>query len=195
MFSSFTSYLFGYSAEEETNESLPVQKEEEESSVEVAQTQNSDDEWELVEKESTGEGTRTDISSMENLLIEHPSMSVYGPRHRLNSEGSESCCSQSSQENEGSDNQQSNNLNRTGRSLKVIRHPPRRVHAITTRIGLATQSSKNQRKSQVIQRQNFSHSISRSSLRRSNKVAQKTQRHKQATPRVLYQPSKCCVRF
>ena len=69
---------------------------------------------------------RLEPGPLENLLIEHPSMSVYGPRGRASSAGEES---------------ESSDTEPTRKQKGVQRRPPRRAHAVAARAGILTQSA------------------------------------------------------
>jgi len=85
MFSSLASYLWGAEETEDKCEEVPVPTQEgiERQSRSVLKTRPADDEWLLVDESKSRSRSRSAVgatlptSSLENLLIEHPSMSVY----------------------------------------------------------------------------------------------------------------------
>ena len=111
-----------------------------------------------------------ETSSMENLLIEHPSMSVYASRGRQNSEGVDSTHSDSDEE--------TSNVVVPAVAARghTIRQPPRRPHAVAERAGLTTSQK-------VALQQYKTRSMTRSSLKRQNLVCQRVSRNKAAARR------------
>jgi len=79
---------------------------------------------------TAGSLSALETSSMENLLIEHPSMSVYQARGRQNSEGADSRHSDSEPEDVAMPP-----VAARGHNVSV-RHPPRRPRAVAQRAGL-----------------------------------------------------------
>ncbi|XP_074645191.1 uncharacterized protein LOC141901676 isoform X2 [Tubulanus polymorphus] len=115
-----------------------------------------DDEWTLVDKERQ---QKLETSSMENLLIEHPSMSVYHTRGRPGSAGLEESSSTSS-----------NDADEAGPSRRaVVTAPHHRPRALAhSAAGLLTQQLNKpmQRATQKIAKRN----MSKNKLNRVNKV-------------------------
>ncbi len=110
-----------------------------------------------------------EMNPMENLLIEHPSMSVYGPRGRQNSTGIDSMHSESSDDVEMAEQLQPSTTSGRGRHIVTSqRHPPHRPRAVAARAGLlAIRSEKSVR---LAQHAYNTRSITKNNLRRSNKV-------------------------
>lgn len=106
MLSSITSYFFGSAESEEqqlvTKELGTCNKDaaEDQSTATEFEISNGDNEWILVERSGI---SQMETSSMENLLIEHPSMSVYQHRGRHSSTGLDSEQSESSGDEEKPD--------------------------------------------------------------------------------------------
>ena len=110
---------------------------------------------------------------MENLLIEHPSMSVYGPRGRNSSTGVESDLSESSNDSDTA----AGPVQRLPQTRAVHRCAPRRPQAVAQRAGLLAhvESVKIvQRAKQIKERRQ----MSRSHLQRSNRVHENQSRNK-----------------
>ena len=104
-----------------------------------------------------------DTHPMENLLIEHPSMSVYGLRGRQHSVGVDSEHSESS-----SDTDRAAFSRRTTASRRVT-HPPHRPRAVAARAGLAS-PAQSVKSMQVAKKRQESQRLSRAQLERSNKL-------------------------
>ena len=102
---------------------------------------------------------RMEASPMENLLIEHPSMSVYSARGRNSSTGVESDVSGSS----------SDSVTVEKPTREVTRRSPRRPHAVAERAGLIAhvQSVKSVQKAQQRKERR---QLSRNNIHRSNRV-------------------------
>jgi len=172
MFSSITSYLFGAAEPETQNVETESIDETEEKNTHL-QTQLAEEEWILVE--SSG-ASKMETSSMENLLIEHPSMSVYHHRGRQSSTGVESENSESSND-EDSGAQPS--------KCRLARHePPRRPRALAARAGLV--QAKNIQSMQTAHKHQQHKNLAQNQLRRSNRV-QQTQ-GKVARRQIVQQP-------
>ncbi|XP_002735297.1 uncharacterized protein LOC100370659 [Saccoglossus kowalevskii] len=96
---------------------------------------------------------------LEDLLIEHPSMSVYGPRTRRQSSRTHSNSSAVSSQSEPST------------SHTVAQRPPRRAAAVSAQLGIKQQqamAAKSQKQEQVQTYKN----LSRNKMHRANKVYQ-----------------------
>lgn len=114
---------------------------------------------------------RVEASPMENLLIEHPSMSVYGPRGRNSSTGVESDSSESS-----NDNNTAAGPERPPQT--TVQHcPPRRPHAVAQRAGLIAhvESVKTVQRAMAKKERR---EMSRNNLQRSNRVRENQSRSK-----------------
>ena len=105
------------------------------------------------------EAPRVDITDLENLLIEHPSMSVY---KRSGSEGEESNMSESS----------SNELvpAKSKRSQAMSRQAPKRARAVSARAQVLAQVSQ-VKHAQKLQQKQSSKKQSKKNLERANKSA------------------------
>ena len=129
-------------------------------------------------------------SPLENLLIEHPSMSVYGPRLRQGSTGMDSDISESSTEADV----QVHPANRpstsgTSRRMVTVRSSPRKPRAVAARAGLAT-NIQTVKLSQAAEKRNNKRRLSSGQLSRSNmtrRVESRGKRQRQAS--FLLQPS------
>eukprot|EP00914_Ancora_sagittata_P008051 GHVO01015886.1.p1 GENE.GHVO01015886.1~~GHVO01015886.1.p1 ORF type:complete len:194 (+),score=24.77 GHVO01015886.1:128-709(+) len=93
MLSGISSYLFGSSPDADDSFAAPpppppADLPEGQDDLGRLMTREEDEEWVLVDKAATAGSARSD--PLENLLIEHPSMSVYSLRGRGNSIGEES---------------------------------------------------------------------------------------------------------
>ena len=102
---------------------------------------------------------RMETSPLENLLIEHPSMSVYTSRGRPHSTGVES----SDSENEDVDEAQPE------RVVASVRQPPHQGRAVAARVGLAAQGAM-ARSMQVSKQRQEARQVCRSKLQRSNQA-------------------------
>ena len=124
----------------------------------------------------TAEKTSGDvgISDLENLLIEHPSMSVY---KRSGSEGEESSDSESSMEDLV--------VSDTKRSQVASRQAPHRVRAVSARAQLMSQVDK-VKVAQRMQTRHTTRQLTKKSIDRSNRVAlcdkNQTRKNKQRCP-------------
>lgn len=107
---------------------------------------------------------------LENLLIEHPSMSVYGPRGRQSSAGADSNDSDSSGEEDmaAEDGPVTRSAQRT---TAMLRQPPRRPRAVAACAGLLAQVEAN-RSMQIVKQRQESRCVTRNKLSHSNKVSQ-----------------------
>ena len=116
---------------------------------------------------------RVEASPMENLLIEHPSMSVYGPRGRNSSTGVESDLSESSNKSETA----AGPAQRPPLSQAVHRCSPRRPQAVAQRAGLLAHVQ-SVRIVQRVKQQKERRQMSRNTLQRSNRVHDTQSRNK-----------------
>lgn len=107
---------------------------------------------------------RVEASPMENLLIEHPSMSVYGPRGRNSSTGVESDLSESSNDTDTAAGQE-----RPPQTQAVHRCSPRRPQAVAQRAGLIAHVQTVKIVQQAV-KQKERRQIGRNQLQRSNRV-------------------------
>lgn len=179
MLSSLASYIWG-SGEEESQQQEPQAAEalHRPASPDRAglKTSPAGDEWVLVDTNSTLSALET--SSMENLLIEHPSMSVYVARGRQNSEGAESHHSDSDCDESALPPAAAT----ANRHAVSVRMPPRRPRAVAQRAGLLTPNKRAvQYKTRTcsrtsIQRQNMVRSGPQYACRRSARIVQPSAR-------------------
>lgn len=153
MFSSVTSFFFGGSAEPEPEP------------VEVQLTPAPENEWVLVDLPAGGSNSsNVQMTPMENLLIEHPSMSVYNSR-----------CSGST--GEASDLSESSNDDGSPSTRKVLarkaktvpQQAPRKPNAVAARAGIMAQID-SVKSSQRSLKQIESKKLSRRNLQRLNRA-------------------------
>lgn len=111
---------------------------------------------------------RVETGPMENLLIEHPSMSVYGPRGRQSSTGLDTDESETSSEAE---DVRAAAQSAPRASTATVRQPPRRPRAVAACAGLLAQMEAT-RSMQIVKQRQESRQASRNKLGRSNKVSQ-----------------------
>lgn len=106
---------------------------------------------------------------MENLLIEHPSMSVYGPRGRNSSTGVESDLSESSSDNEGPGDAA---VAAAAPATRAVHRcaPPRRPQAVAQRAGLMAAHVQSVNVAQRAKQRRERRSASRNQLKRANHV-------------------------
>ena len=104
---------------------------------------------------------------MENLLIEHPSMSVYGLRGRQHSVGVDSEHSESS--TEGATTRAAAAAARRAGASRRVAHPPHRPRAVAARAGLAS-PAQTVRSMQKSQKRQESHRLSRGHMERQNQL-------------------------
>ena len=146
MFNSVTSFFFGGSNESEQTE------------IDLQTTSAPENEWILVDVPAGGSNS-VEMTPMENLLIEHPSMSVYNSRC-TGSTGEASDLSESSND----DGSPSTRKNPPRKVKNTVAHQaPRKPKAVAARAGieaqiLSIQSSQRSRKhseSKKLSRHNF----------------------------------------
>jgi len=125
-----------------------------------------DEEWLLVDKTTRCTTTQSmEVGSMENLLIEHPSMSVYGPRGRQGSSGVES------DRESMSDIEEESTTTRPRPDHRVQAHRPTRRSGRALSLRDAQSPEKvNAQAAQVAQRKINRHN-NRSQLKMQNKLA------------------------
>lgn len=104
-----------------------------------------------------------EMSPMENLLIEHPSMSVYGPTLRSRRGGS------TADESNSSESSNDAETRRATRAGIACHQPPRRPPAVAVKAGLV-ENVQNIRSSQRLQHGYNTRQLSRNSISHSNKV-------------------------
>ncbi|XP_052817097.1 tumor protein p53-inducible nuclear protein 1-like [Mya arenaria] len=152
---SWASYLFGGStAEPEKVENEPTQQE---SIAMETEPHPGDKDWVVIEHDGSDDVPRVGVSDLENLLIEHPSMSVY---KRSCSEGDDSNHSDSS-----------NELNmKSKRSQALSRQTPKRARAISAKAELMSQVMK-VKNAQKVQQRHATKRSNKKGLDRRNKVA------------------------
>eukprot|EP00918_Siedleckia_nematoides_P034896 GHVU01075878.1.p1 GENE.GHVU01075878.1~~GHVU01075878.1.p1 ORF type:complete len:192 (-),score=14.37 GHVU01075878.1:120-695(-) len=167
MLSGLASYLWGAPAEEEPTIECP------ETGpaactvpTEANGVQTDDNDWVLVDKPNGREMSRLETSSMENLLIEHPSMSVYAPRGRQCSSGVDS-----DQSSEGSMEVEEQPPSRSHMAPHPmsLRHPPRRPKVVAQRAGLIAQAE-SVKSVQIAQQRQTKKKVSRNQLDRTNRL-------------------------
>ncbi|XP_033754066.1 tumor protein p53-inducible nuclear protein 1-like isoform X2 [Pecten maximus] len=129
MLTSVASYLFGGSGAEET-ETTPV-------NLETKPAPDQD--WVLVDVPGGATSSQVGMDPMENLLIEHPSMSVYNSHCSGGSAGEESDLSESSTDNI-SRTIQKRGLRPRNASGIVVQQSPRKPQAVAARAGIITQT-------------------------------------------------------
>ena len=122
----------------------------------------------------TAEGSlpaAVETGPMENLLIEHPSMSVYGPRGRQSSAGVDTDESESESEEDTEEKPTMRVTRSAAAAMASTRRPPHRTRAVAACAGLLAQVEGN-RAMQVVKQRQEKRSASRNKLGRSNKVSQ-----------------------
>ncbi|XP_071174410.1 uncharacterized protein LOC143079667 isoform X2 [Mytilus galloprovincialis] len=156
MFSSVTSYFFGGSTDSEQNDV----------DLQTKPAPEKDQEWILVDLPAGGSNSsNVEMTPMENLLIEHPSMSVYNSRCS-GSTGDASDLSESSND----DQSPSATRKILPRKVKtsMARQDPRKPNAVAARAGLVSQIQM-VKSSQRSLKQSDSKKLSRHNLQRLNK--------------------------
>ncbi|KAL4235035.1 hypothetical protein ACF0H5_006673 [Mactra antiquata] len=150
---SWASYLFGGSstAEPQNDEKEFAQAEQVAMDTDVA-----DKEWVVVDHKGDGQATQVGVTDLENLLIEHPSMSVY---KRSGSEGEDSNVSDSSNEPINSK-----------RSQALSKSSPKRLRAVSAKAELLAQVSQ-VKQAQKKQQVSVTKRNKRRALEKANKVA------------------------
>lgn len=186
MFSSLTSYIWGDVADEaaaaEPN-TAAVRRTPSPRRKCTLKTSSEDNEWVLVENSTGGLGSSVETGSMEDLLIEHPSMSVYQARGRQNSGDIDSSHS------EDSEDVPPTIPTVATRGAHAARHPPRRPRAVAQRAGLSATAIG------AIGARYRTRSITRSALSRNNQVVVSHQAGKHAARRGrIVQPGARCMR-
>ncbi|KAK3086693.1 hypothetical protein FSP39_022061 [Pinctada imbricata] len=116
------------------------------------------------------DSSQMEISPMENLLIEHPSMSVYNSTQSRGSTGEESDISTSSNDNLSSVVARKGLRPRNERGM-VMRQAPRRAQAVAARCGILAQAEAF-RSSQRAKQYQESRRLTRNNLEKMNKVLQ-----------------------
>lgn len=159
MLSSLASYIWGSGeeAQEEPQAADTLHRPASPDQGSKLKTRPAGDEWVLVDNNSSLSALET--SSMENLLIEHPSMSVYVARGRQNSEGADSHLDSDCDEAE--ETLPTVASHRAAHAISM-RMPPRRPRAVAQRAGLVTPSK------HAVQYK--TRTTSRTSIQRQNKV-------------------------
>ncbi|XP_013416423.1 tumor protein p53-inducible nuclear protein 2 isoform X1 [Lingula anatina] len=123
----------------------------------------------------TAGSSRLETGPMENLLIEHPSMSVYGPRPRGSSTGADdSLDSESSTENE--------------QNRPVIHRPPHRPRAVAARAGLVAAQAQAVKSMQRSHHQVTTRNLRKKQLTRANQVHERFSNAKALHQRKIKQP-------
>ncbi|KAJ8303409.1 hypothetical protein KUTeg_019805 [Tegillarca granosa] len=156
MFTSVANYLFGSSeAATEKNE------------VELKESPADHDEsWTVVDLPGGTSSSQVQMTPMENLLIEHPSMSVYNSHCSGGSAGEESDLSSS---DSASQNVAKRELRpRTVKGLGS-HQPPRRPNAVAARAGLIAHIE-SVKSSQKVKQYNETRRLTRKGLERVNKI-------------------------
>ncbi|XP_064639899.1 tumor protein p53-inducible nuclear protein 2-like [Lineus longissimus] len=118
---------------------------------------------------------RLETNPLENLLIEHPSMSVYNTRGRQSSTGEESVSEASSV----------HELDPTSSAVQP-RPSPRRPRAVAARAGLVAQTVELLKPMQLREQRLYSKKLSKNKLERNNKVYQQRRHTRQG--KLLKQP-------
>lgn len=131
MLTSVASYLFGGSGAEEM-ETTPVE-------LETKPAPDQDQDWVLVDVPGGATSSQVGMDPMENLLIEHPSMSVYNSHCSGGSAGEESDLSESSTDNIARTIQKRGLRPRNARGI-VVQQSPRKPQAVAARAGIITQT-------------------------------------------------------
>lgn len=152
---SWASYLFGSSTTEPEKE---TKQDEHTEQVNMDTDASSDKDWVVVEHTGNGKAPEVGITDLENLLIEHPSMSVY---KRSGSEGEESNTSELSSKEL---------VLKSKRSQAVHRQSPKRTRAVSARAELLAQVSQ-VKHAQKVQQKHTTKRNNRKNLSRCNKVA------------------------
>lgn len=170
MFSSLASYLWGAEETEDKCEEVPVPTQEgiERQSRSVLKTRPADDEWLLVDESKSRSRSRSAVgatlptSSLENLLIEHPSMSVYQSYSGKHTETAIDKLSQVSEVgDEGSSTSTMAPPSAPPRAMANVRRPPRRKLCALAAAASASSSG-------VITRSQCSESLTRGVFQRAN---------------------------
>ena len=127
-------------------------------------TTTTDDDWTIVDPESRGNSPqRLENNPMENLLIEHPSMSVYEQRGRPNSRGTESSGE--------SDTDMDTVTTQPSRSQALSRQAAGSNRSVRLAAGLsAAVAMKANKSAQVAHKRKEARKVSRAQLERTNKV-------------------------
>ncbi|XP_060589864.1 tumor protein p53-inducible nuclear protein 2-like [Ruditapes philippinarum] len=152
---SWASYLFGSSTTEPQQHEQPSEPAK---PVAMETEASSDKDWVVVEHKGNGQAPEVGISDLENLLIEHPSMSVY---KRSGSAGEES---------NASDESSNELVTKSKRSQAMNRPSPKRMRAVSARAELLAQVSQVKHAQKVQQKLSTKRNNKRN-LDRSNKVA------------------------
>jgi len=163
MLSGIANYIWG--AEEEGDD-VPTTQPQTSDNVRL-RLRDAEDDWELVDKSRGNSPLRLGQHPMENLLIEHPSMSVYGLRGRQHSVGVDSEHSESS--TEGATTRAAAAAARRAGASRRVAHPPHRPRAVAARAGLAS-PAQTVRSMQKSQKRQESHRLSRGHMERQNQL-------------------------
>lgn len=126
-----------------------------------------DDDWLIVNVQG-GPKSQVSMTEMENLLIEHPSMSVYNSHCSRGSSGEDSNLSESSTESI-SNIVAKKGLRPRNSQGQVIRQAPRRPNAVAARCGILAQAEALKSAQRSKQRKESLH-LSKGSLDRHNKT-------------------------
>ncbi|XP_013416424.1 tumor protein p53-inducible nuclear protein 2 isoform X2 [Lingula anatina] len=160
MLSGLSNLIFGAGPEEAPHEAVDLK------------TTLAENEWVLVDRTRS---SRLETGPMENLLIEHPSMSVYGPRPRGSSTGADdSLDSESSTENE--------------QNRPVIHRPPHRPRAVAARAGLVAAQAQAVKSMQRSHHQVTTRNLRKKQLTRANQVHERFSNAKALHQRKIKQP-------
>jgi len=173
MLSGLTSYLFGGSTEEghpavTTKSAVNLATEAAMKNSPKLRTSSTDEGWEIVDKSSRGNSPhRLEEDPMENLLIEHPSMSVYQHRGgRPNSRGS-------SDEDEEEDEEAVVMDTSSPRQVADTRHGSRSARLSPSSSSLqAALAAKSKHGAQAAKKRKDAKQMARKQLDRTNKLTQ-----------------------
>lgn len=167
MLSGLSSYLFGSPSEEEHPAAATASAAALATEHKQPRFKTTDDEdWTIVDQASRGSSPmRLENNPMENLLIEHPSMSVYNHRGRPSSRGVDDASEESS---EGSSMETTPTT--SGSRQVGSRNPPRSPRVSAARAGILAASHK--KSMQSAQKRKEARQVARHQLERSNKVQQ-----------------------
>lgn len=170
MLSGLSSYLFGGPSEEghpaattQSATDLAAETATATKRTPRLRTTDTDDDWTIVDPASRGNSPlRLESNSMENLLIEHPSMSVYEHRGRPNSRGTDA---ESSDESDG----EMDTAVATSSRSSMSRQPGSRSARLAAGLSAAV-AMKAKKSAQAAHRRKESRKVSRAQLDRTNKV-------------------------
>lgn len=169
---SWASYLFGGSG---TAEPEPAEASKEPTPIDADPKSEQEHDWVVVDYAAGKKGANVGMTDLENLLIEHPSMSVY---KRSGSDGEDSNDSESSVEQEQL-------TVASKRSQVASRQAPHRARAVSARAQLMAQVDRI-KVAQKMQTRQQTRQLNRKNTERSNKVAHcdkhKTRKNKVRCP-------------